>query len=350
MSFIGNCRPLSIGSLPYLDAGEAWEEILNYFPKTPFWPQLPMRSYLENMYIQFTEHLPGQRLNLQQKLFHIERSQDLQHDMEEFYNDYMTSALEPFKISRDYCEGIYYAIDMLNNDDTVFSGIDLIKGQLTGPVSFGLQIVDESKTPILYDDMLHDILVKNLERSAQWQEQMLRKIHHNTIISVDEPYLSSIGSGVINLNPETVVQDIDSIFNSLSGIKATHCCGNTDWSLLMRTSTDIILFDAYAYKKNFALFSSELESFLGRGGCIGWGIVPSTAPELERSRLKTLIEDFDSGLKLLMGKGLDKNTILRQSLITPSCGLGNLSVPQAKYAMNLTQDLSEHLQIKYDLA
>jgi hypothetical protein len=350
MSFIGNCRPLCIGSLPHLDAGEAWEEILKHFPKTPFWPQLPMRSYLENMYIQFSEHLPGQQLNIEKQQFHIDRSQDLQQEMEEFYNNYMSTALEPFKISRDYCEGIYYALDMLKNDETIFSGLDLIKGQVTGPVSFGLQLVDESKTPILYDEMLHDILVKNLERTAQWQEHMLRKIHHNTIISVDEPYLSSIGSGVINLNPETVVSDINSIFNSLSGIKATHCCANTDWSLLMRSSTDIILFDAFGYMKNLALFSSELGEFFGRGGCIGWGIVPSTAQELEKCKLETVLEHFNSGLKLLLDKGLDKNVILRQSVITPSCGLGNLSIPQAKYAMNLTKELSEQLRTKYDLA
>ena len=59
MEKIGNFKPLGIGSLPYIEPAEAWQIILEYFPEIPFWPQLTKRSYLENMYVQFSENLPG---------------------------------------------------------------------------------------------------------------------------------------------------------------------------------------------------------------------------------------------------------------------------------------------------
>ncbi len=52
-------RALAIGSVPYEDARQAMDFILRWTPEIPAWPQLPRRSFLENMYVQFGEGLPG---------------------------------------------------------------------------------------------------------------------------------------------------------------------------------------------------------------------------------------------------------------------------------------------------
>jgi hypothetical protein len=344
---IGECKAMGIGSLPYDDPQAAWSDILQYFPEIPFWPQLPKRSYLENMYLQFSEHLPGRQVDLENERFFIDKTGDLQSEIEAFYNEYLSEDISRFKVSRDYCEGIYSGLDILESDPTFFAGIEYIKGQITGPVSFGLQIIDENQKSIYYNEQLHDILLKNIERKAQWQENELQRICKNSIISVDEPYLSSIGSGVINLNRNQVISDMDTIFKSIQGLTATHCCGNTDWSLLMATSVDILLFDAFNYSANLALFSNDLEKFLARGGLIGWGIVPSTSQELNEVDKKTLIDRLEDGLQLLVNKGLDKDVLLRRSLITPSCGLGPLSFDESKVAMGLTKAISDHMRQIY---
>jgi hypothetical protein len=349
MKIIGNCKALGIGSLPHENAADAWDDIFNYFPATPFWPQLPKRSYYENMYLQFSEHIPGRKIDDKNNRFYIDKAQNLQPVMEKFYNAYLTEDFNAFEVSRKYCEGLYYALDLMENNKDYFDEIQFIKGQLTGPVSFGLQVVDENKKPIFYDEMLHDILIKNLERKAQWQEKMLTKIHENVILSVDEPYLSSIGSGVLIINRDQVISDIESIYKSINCVKATHCCGNTDWSLLMETSADILLFDAYNYTQHLSLFTSELKSFLDRGGCLGWGIAPSIPNELLKSNVENLIQRIEDGVALLVKKGLDHDTILHQSFITPACGLGPLSIAEAKYAMQLTKSVSELMQDKYNL-
>ena len=349
MKLTGNCKPMGIGSVPNQDAGSAWNTILDYFPEIPFWPQLPKRSYLENMYVQFSELIPGRVLDLENERFYIDQTQDLQPETEEFYNAYLSNDLDAFGITREYCEGLYSGLELVKKNPKVFEGIEFIKGQITGPTSFGLQVMDEQMKPILYNDMLHDIAVKNLQRKAQWQEARLKEINRNTIISVDEPYLSSIGSGFLNLNRSQVISDIETIFKPLTGRKAMHCCGNTDWSLILETSLDIMLFDAYNYFKNVILYSSELQSFLDRGGHIGWGIVPTTADALAREDAAKLIRKIEAGVQALVDKGFDRDLILHRSFITPACGLGTLPPEQAATAKELTRTISQQMRKKYKL-
>ena len=349
MQPLGYCKQLGIGSLPEIDANKAWLGILYNFPDIPFWPQLPKRSYLENMYLQFSELIPGRVIDQKKQRFFIDKAQNLQQEMEEFYNAYLSNEIEVFKVSREYCEGIYSGLELYEQNPGLFEGAEFIKGQITGPISFGLQVIDNADKPILYDEMLHDILVKNLQRKAQWQEQVLSKINENVIISVDEPYLSSVGSGFLNLNRQQVIDDLETVFQPLKCIKATHCCGNTDWSLLMETSADLLLFDAFNYSKNFVLFASAIKSFLARGGLIGWGIVPTTSSELHKVNQKDLIKHLEDGISKLADKGLDRELVSHQSLITPACGMGNLSVKQAEKVMTLTKAISDHMRVKYSL-
>ena len=52
------CLPAALGSLPIVDPTEACRLMTRSFPALPAWPQLPKRTYLENMYTQFSENLP----------------------------------------------------------------------------------------------------------------------------------------------------------------------------------------------------------------------------------------------------------------------------------------------------
>ena len=56
------------------------------------------------------------------------------------YNSYMTESTDLLKISREYCEGLYYGLELFDQNNDLFSDVEFIKGQITGPNSFGLQI------------------------------------------------------------------------------------------------------------------------------------------------------------------------------------------------------------------
>ena len=54
-----NCLPTMIGSMPHTDPAEACAVVSRYLKDIPAWPQLPQRSFKENMYAQYSEGFPG---------------------------------------------------------------------------------------------------------------------------------------------------------------------------------------------------------------------------------------------------------------------------------------------------
>ena len=58
---------------------------------------------------------------------------------------------------------------------TFFCELDLgqppvVKGQVTGPVSWGLTVADQNRKPVLYDDVLAEAVAKHLRLKATWSE------------------------------------------------------------------------------------------------------------------------------------------------------------------------------------
>jgi len=218
---------------------------------------------------------------------------------------------------------------------------------VTGPISFGLSVTDQDQRPLLYDDVLADALAKHLRLKAAWQQNALRAISPNTIISVDEPYLSSVGSAFISVPRDQIITLLEETLGGISGLKAIHCCGNTDWSLVLQTSIDILSFDAYNYGESLSLYPSEVQSFLRRGGIIAWGIVPSDEQALLKEGVASLQSRLEETMSLFSRKGIDLETLRSQCLITPSCGLGSLSTEAAVKALELTAQVSAGFRRQY---
>ncbi len=59
MDLPGLFPPTGVGSLPHEDPERAVRAVLSGCPAIPYWPQLPRRTFLENMYIQFGAGLPA---------------------------------------------------------------------------------------------------------------------------------------------------------------------------------------------------------------------------------------------------------------------------------------------------
>jgi hypothetical protein len=93
----------------------------------------------------------------------------------------------------------------------------------------------------------------------------------------------------------------------------------------------------------------RLRKFFDRGGCLGWGIVPTLDREAAASEtIPSLIARFEEGVQLLVSKGFDQEQLLRRALITPSCGAGGvLTVPLAERILDLLCELSITLLKRY---
>jgi len=189
-------------------------------------------------------------------------------------------------------------------------------------------------------------VAKHLRLKAAWMERELRRLSPETIVFVDEPYLSSFGSAYISLERDQAIALIAEVLAGIKGLKGVHCCGNTDWSLLTATPIDILHLDAYDYAESLALYPDEVRAFLARGGLIGWGVIPASDRVWEETAAG-LVDRFEAAVGLLTAKGLPRDDLLVAALISPSCGCGSLKVETAERVLRLTAEVSKALKERY---
>ncbi|TEU17223.1 MAG: methionine synthase [Dehalococcoidia bacterium] len=332
------CLPTAIGSMPHTDSGDACSIIMKCLPDIPIWPQLPRSSPKENMIIQFSEGFPG--VVIDGDKIHIEPSADFESELEQIYIDCEQDNAHKYGISTEYAAGLHAFLSKA-------TGSKIVKGQVTGPITWGLRVTHQDGLGILYDDTLAETAAKFLRLKASWQENILREISPNTIIFVDEPYLVSLGSVFTPIPEEKVPALLEEVFRGIKGIKGLHCCGNTNWSVLLDTKIDILSFDAYNYASSLSTHSDKVKSFLGRGGNIAWGIVPNEEEALAKESLPSLRDRLEEAMAQFTRDGVEFRQLIAQGLITPSCGLESLSPEAASLALELTAKLSHDLRSRY---
>lgn len=337
----------AIGSLPHTDARRACELMLGMLPDMPAWPQLPRRSFLENMYVQYSEGLPGIEIDRERESIRFETGGDFESELEEFYRSVIDGDIERFAVSEEYAEGLALMLGPDYRDG--LSGRPFLKGQVTGPVSFGLTVTDAAGRASLYDERLEEIIVKGLGLKAKWQSRRLKEAAGGaeTVLFFDEPYLVSVGSGLMGITNDRVVEDMKECIEGCGAdLTGMHCCGNTDWSLVFRTGVDVINFDAFDYMEGFTAYHEELAVHIARGGLVAWGVVPNCDEVLE-SEAEVLAAEVETAFDTLEERGLDREALARQSMITPACGLGPTSVETAEKALEMNLEVSRVLNERY---
>ena len=330
--------PTAIGSMPHKDPKKACSLVEKYLPEIPFWPQLPKRSFLENMYAQYSEGFPG--LVIERDKIYVNLSQGIEEPLEKLYAAYLENKIEDFAVSKEYAAGLHEFIARRPANPIA------VKGHVTGPITWGMTVTDENHRPVLYDETASDAVVKHLNMKARWQESKLRELSDNTIIFFDEPYMSSIGSAFVSISRERIIELLEGVFEGIKSLKGVHCCGNTDWSILLNTSVDIISFDAYNYCHTISLYT-EVKDFIERDGVIAWGIVPREDKALQSEAVKNIMDKLTDGMADLERKGISRSKLLKQSLLTPACGLGPTSEEAAEQVLELLADFSTAFRKKY---
>jgi methionine synthase II (cobalamin-independent) len=330
---------LAIGSMPHRDPLLALDRILDACSEAPCWPQLPSLGFQENMMTQFSEGIPCIRVAREKNNLSFARPEACPEELTGFYEDYLraesTGDLASFALSSSYARGLDPFLERLSTASGETR--PFVKGQITGPLTFGLSILDENGLPALFDETLEDVVRKGILMKALWQVERLEPLGTRSILFVDEPILAAFGSSAyINLSREQAVAILEENFSAVKNkgaLVGSHCCGNTDWSLMVDAGVDIINFDAYVYMESFALYAESLAEFLDRGGYLAWGIVPSQSLE-SRPSPEELFEMLTRGIELLSDKGLSRQKLVKNLLVTTSCGLGTLTEEEAEAALD----------------
>ena len=144
-----------MGSMPHLTPEEAMHA-LNQSPLTiPAWPQLPKRSFKEAMIPQYTEGFPGIQVDEKEQRIWVQWNDDLPNAMAEFYEHVINENVEAFAISEDYAAGLHYTLQQLAQTN---AQPPFLKGQVTGPFTFGLGLADQEHKSIWFDEQYRDIV------------------------------------------------------------------------------------------------------------------------------------------------------------------------------------------------
>ncbi|MBM3141635.1 MAG: methionine synthase [Chloroflexi bacterium] len=325
--------------MPQTDPKEACSLVAKYLPELPAWPQLPKRSRLENMYAQFSEGFPG--LVLEGDKIHVERTAEFDSQLEQLYTASSEDKPHNYSISAEHAAGLHAFLALKEQHPK------MVKGQITGPITWGLCATDREQRGILYDDLLAETLAKFLRLKAMWQERFLRQVSPETVIFVDEPYLTSLGTAFVSIPNEQVTILLEEVFSGIKGLKGVHCCGSTDWSLLLKSSTDILSFDAYNYADSLSCYPAEVNAFLERGGSIAWGIVPNDEGALAGESVASLYDRLGEAMAQFTRESIPFKQLVAQGLLTPSCTLASLSPEAAVRALELLAELSAKVRKKY---
>ena len=339
-----------VGSVPFLDVDTTCQHILKFFPDIPFWPQFVKRSHFEDMTIQASQRFPRIEMDLKKNSLFIRTTDTQDNELISFYEHFMAEDTDYFAISHEYAAGLYKLLGLIEKTPQSYG--PFIKGQIVGPITFAGSLIDTQGKPVLYNNEIMDTIVKGLAIKALWIVNKMSLADKMAILFIDEPYLSGFGSAftpiqrgeVIRLLRE-VIEYLRSRSNVLVGI---HCCGNTDWSMIIETGVDIVNFDAFDYMDYFLLYRREIIKFLENGGTVAWGVVPTTSFTGEET-LDGLKMQLEKGLNTLYEWGIDSNTVAERSIITPACGVGVIDPDKAERIMELLSGLSSVMsEIKRD--
>jgi hypothetical protein len=340
MPIPGNLLTTAMAVMPHKNVDRALEMALSL--DIPFWPQLPLYNYYEDMYVQASEHFPGIVLDMQQRT--------LRFSMDRFMNEFdeaMTHFDEPeyFDISHTYSV-VYHRFLELD-----LSGYAAIRGQLEGPISFGFNVKDQDDRPILFNDTVRPFMLEFMAKRINVQLKRLKKKNPNAFMFVDEPGLQFLFNALAGYSDQAARQDMEIFFSMIERPRGVHLCGNPDWDFLLNMDLDILSLDVYTNGEIFSSYASSIKRFLNRGGVLSWGMVPTNFEPFEKEDMKSLETQLKTIWAILEKQGIDTDFLLSRSLLSPAtcCLVNPDGVKTVEKAFEFVNRFSQKLREDYRL-
>ncbi|AFM42651.1 hypothetical protein Desaci_3770 [Desulfosporosinus acidiphilus SJ4] len=347
VEFKPNFLVSGVGSVPHIKGEEALSLIWSNIPRAPHWPQLPGLGDESSFVAQYLNALFTTRVveNVSVPKFQTEAA-DWMERMTSFYELYLRAqegdeeALQNFGFNTSSGEGFDLFCRDLEERGT--RKAVLLKGQLSGSLTLGMQITDHNRKPCYYDEVLRDMLVKNLAMHAEWQTRRLQAFGLPVLMTIDDPGLYAFGASThVTLDRTQLIDELNSIADGIlrqNGIPGVHVCAGMDWTLVFDSKINVVNFDAYGFMTSMMVLAESVAEFLERGGVISWGIVPTSNKAWEENA-ESIKRRLDGNIRELVKRGVDESRLRQQSMITPSCGAGTLSKELAEHIYKLLSEI-----------
>jgi hypothetical protein len=340
MPIPGNLLTTAMAVMPHKDVERALNLALSL--DVPFWPQLPHLNYYEDMYVQAAEHFPGILLDVPNRT--------LRFSMDKFVDE-LEEALARMEdpdyldISRDYSVVYHHFLEMDLGERTA------IRGQLEGPISFGLNVHDTDDRPLIFNDVVRPFMLEFMAGRVNVQLRRLKERNPNAFMFVDEPGLQFIFSGMAGYGNLAAKDDMEQFFAMIDRPRGVHLCGNPDWDFLLGLDLDVLSLDMYSNGEVFVSYAKSVRRFLDRGGVLIWGIVPTNFEPFAGENLETLERRLLMLWENLDRQGIDRDFLLSRSMLSPAtCCLVNPDIEKTvEEAFRTTKALSERLRAAFQL-
>lgn len=341
MPIPGNLLTTAMAVMPHTDINAALDKALSL--DIPFWPQLPHVSYYEDMYVQASENFPGIVLDMEK--------QTLGFSLDKFMvelEDALARFEDPefFDISPQYSAVYHKFLDMDLADRPA------IRGQLEGPISFGLNVKDQNDRPILFDDTVRPFMLEFMAQRVNVQLARLKQLNPNAFMFVDEPGLQFLFSALSGYSDIAAKGDLDTFFAAIERPRGVHLCGNPDWDFLLGLDLDVLSLDVYSNGEVFKNYARAIRRFLDRGGVLVWGLVPTNFEPFGQEDQASLEARLTDIWDTLDRSGIDRDWLLSRSLLSPAtCCLVNPDGEKTvDRAFDLVRRMSASLRQRFNLA
>ena len=306
-----------MGIMPHKDVDKALDLALGL--DIPFWPQLPHVSLYEDMYVQTSQNFPGIEINFDKGRLTF-RTAKFQESLEDYFTK--MEQTETYALTPEY--SVVFQKFLSKN----LERYKAIRGQITGPVSFGFKVLDENLKPIIYNDEVKSMLFDFIRKKVNLQYQELKAKNQNAFVWVDEPGLGYVFSGLSGYNDQQAKEDYYQFVQGIEGPKGMHLCAEVNLPYLLELGVEILSFDAFQIGFMPKEYTLSVAEFIKKGGVISWGIVPTEFKTLEAQtpeKLASLLSGYWEVVSENTDLSLDQ--IAEQALIAPArCCLVELTI------------------------
>ena len=327
--FLEPGTPTGVGSLPFDDAADAARHELHLHRELPAAPQLPRRSADESMLAQVVAGMDGVRVaDSAGGSLTIERRNLGAGDT--------AAPLDPAAFG-----GVLTFLDEAKS----IGHTGPVKVQLTGSITLGLALTRAGAKPTKAFGLASQVVAGRLRALVAAVRNTLPA--SPVVVVLDEPGLTAYLDAGFPLGAEDTIDHLSSAMatatsagsGSTEVLAGVHCCGPTDWRLVLHAGPDLVSLPVDATQGDDG---AGFSTFLDRGGFIAWGAIPTDRPIGERDdvhwrRLNSLWGD-------LARNGCDPVRLRNQALLTPACGLARHQPEQVASVYGLVRRLAERVQ------
>ena len=308
-----------IGSLPHTDARAAADFVLERLPDLPAAPSLPRRSPAESMLGQAAVGMVGLTVGDDGGLVVDPRRVRLGPD-------------PVTDLDHDAFGGLRAFLEAAVGWDGP------VKWQFTGPVTFGLALVQGGVAPSLAFELAARAVRRHVQSIGHAMAAVVPA--DAQVVVIDEPGMTGLLQPGFPLDPDTA---IDLVSGALAAVDpasraGVHCCGPGDWSAILAAGPRMLWLPV---RSGIESIAGYLAQFLDDGGWVAWGVVPTDGP-VGTTADRHWRELADLWCSLVQG-GCDAVRLRRQAIVTPACGLGLHELSAVDHVFELVDAVADRV-------